>query len=362
MDIKLNLQLFAEGEKTEKATPKKRKDAREEGQVLQSREITGSFILLICFFTLNLFGNYIIKNMTNFMKQTFSNLDSLDSIFTLDNMRINFLLVISVFLRVVAPVVLIAFISGLFINYMQIGFLFTTKSIKPKLSRINPIEGFKRIFSKRALMELFKSLIKIILIGYVAFSYIKKKAGMLLKLPYMDVNQIVKAFSKISFGFSMKIVGALFFISVLDYIYQWRDYEKNLMMSKQELKEEYKQMEGDPLVKSKIREKQRKMALSRMMNEVPKADVIITNPTHIAVALKYDRESFAAPYLVAKGVDLIAENIKKVAKENEIPIVENKPLARTINDIVEIGEVIPEDLYEAVAGVLAYVYSLKDEV
>lgn len=360
--IKLNLQLFAEEEKTEKATPKKRREAREEGQVLQSREITGSFILLICFLTINMFGNYMIKNITTFMNTAFSNFNNLDSIFTFDNMRIKFLFVISVFLKITAPVVLIAFISGLLINYIQIGFLFTTKPLKPNLNRINPIEGFKRIFSKRAIIELLKSVAKILIIGYVAFTFMKKNSGILLKLPSMGINQILTNFSKLSFSFSMRIVGALFFISILDYIYQWRDYEKQLMMTKQELKEEYKQMEGDPLVKSKIREKQRRMALSRMMSDVPKADVIITNPTHIAVALKYDRENYTAPYLVAKGVDIIAENIKKVAKENEIPIVENKPLARTINDIVEIGEAIPEDLYEAVAEVLAYVYSLREEI
>ncbi|WP_077367484.1 flagellar biosynthesis protein FlhB [Anaerosalibacter sp. Marseille-P3206] len=362
MIIKLNLQLFSDGEKTEKATPKKRKEAREEGQVLQSREIAASFMLLVSFLTLSVFGNYMLKNITNFMRQTFSIINDLDPYFTFDSIRLNFFTVISVFLSIIAPVALVTVIAGLVINYLQIGFLFTTKTLKPKLSRINPVEGFKRLFSKRAIMELIKSIIKIIIIGYVGYSYIKKRAGILLKLPNMGINQLIKNFSELSFGFSMKIIGALFFISIIDYIYQWREYEKNLMMTKQELKEEYKQMEGDPLVKSKIREKQRKMAFSRMMQEVPKADVIITNPTHIAVALKYDRENSSAPYLVAKGVDLIAENIKKVARENKIPIVENKPLARAINEVVEIGEVIPEELYEAVAEVLAYVYSLKDEI
>lgn len=362
MNLKIDLQLFAEDEKTEKATPKKRKEAREEGQVLQSREITATFILMICFFSMRIFGSYMMKNTSNFMKKLFSNLGELDHIFIIDNMRVNFLKVVSVFIRTVAPITLIAFVSGFFINYIQIGFLFTTKPLKPKLNRINPIEGFKRIFSKRALVELVKSTIKIIAIGYVAYNYIKKRSGILTKLPYMSINQIIVNFFKLSYGFSMRIVGVLLIISIVDYIYQWREYEKNLMMTKQELKEEYRQMEGDPLIKSKIREKQRKMALSRMMHEVPTADVIITNPTHFAVALKYDREKFSAPYVIAKGADLVAENIKKLASENHIPIVENKILARTIYDMVEIGDVIPEDLYETVAEVLAYVYSLKDEI
>lgn len=362
MDYNINLQLFAEDEKTEEATPKKRKDAREEGQVLQSREITATFILLVCFFSMNIFGSYMMKNTSNFMVDVFSNLDDLENTFIMDNMRVNFLKVVSVFLSIAGPIALIAFVSGFFINYIQVGSLFTTKPLKPKLSRINPIEGFKRLFSKRALVELVKSTIKIIAIGYVAYNYIKKRWGILTKLPYTSINQIIVNFSKLSYGFSMRIVGVLFIISVADYIYQWREYEKNLMMTKQELKEEYRQMEGDPLVKSKIREKQRKMALSRMMHDVPTADVIITNPTHFAVALKYDKEKYPAPYVIAKGADLVAQNIKKLASENHIPIVENKMLARTLYNMVEIGEVIPEDLYEAVAEVLAYVYSLKDEI
>ncbi|SHH99449.1 flagellar biosynthesis protein FlhB [Sporanaerobacter acetigenes] len=362
MKYNIQLQLFADAEKTEKATPKKRKDAREEGQILQSREISSAFILLLSFLGIKIFGKYMFENLMKFMSYTFSLIENLDGLFVMDNMRVNFLSIIAIFLKVTAPVVLVAFAAGLMANYMQIGFLFTTKPLKPKLNRINPIEGFKRIFSKRALMELLKSSLKILIIGYATYGFFKKKINTILNLGNMEIEDMLVNFSKLSFEFGMRIVGVLFFLAVLDYFYQWREYEKNLMMTKQELKEEYKQTEGDPIVKSKIREIQRKMAFSRMMQDVPKADVIITNPTHIAVALKYDKDLYIAPFIVAKGVDLIAENIKKVAGENSIPIVENKPLARTIYETVEIGDMIPENLYEAVAEVLAYVYSMKDEI
>lgn len=361
MEFKIQLQLFAEGEKTEKATPKKRREAKKEGQVFQSKEISSVFILLISFLAFSMFGKFILKNLTELMKYLFSSFQNLDDMFTQDNIRIKSLSIIVVFLKNSFPILITTCFAGLIINYLQVGFLFTTKPLEPKFNRINPIEGFKRIFSKKAFVELGKSIIKIFLIGYVAYSFIKKKIGTLMNLPSMAPIQILKNFSSLSFQFGIRIVGALLFVSLLDYVYQWWDYEKNLMMSKEELKEEFKQTEGDPLVKSKIKEKQRKMALSRMMQEVPKADVIVTNPTHIAVALKYDQDLNFAPIVLAKGVDIIAENIKKTGKENSIPIVENKPLARAIYETVDIGDIIPEELYEAVAEVLAYVYSLKDE-
>lgn len=361
MEFKIQLQLFAEGEKTEKATPKKRREAREEGQVFQSKEISSVFILLISFLAFNILGKFILKNLIELMKYLFSSFQNLDDIFTQDNIRIKFLSIIAVFLKVSSPILITTYFASLIINYLQVGFLFTTKPLEPKFSRINPIEGFKRIFSKKAFVELGKSIIKILLIGYVAYSFIKKRIGILVNLPSMDPIQILKNFSNLSFQFGIRILGVLLVVSALDYFYQWWDYEKNLMMSKEELKEEFKQTEGDPLLKSKIREKQRKMAFNRMMQEVPKADVIVTNPTHIAVALKYDQELNFAPIVVAKGADIIAENIKKTGKENSIPIVENKPLARAIYETVDVGDIIPEELYETVAEVLAYVYSLKDK-
>ena len=361
MKFKFDLQLFADAEKTEKATPKKRKDAREEGQVLQSREVTAVFILLACFLVLKVYGKYLFNFLMKYMVDIYSNIENIENYFIENNLMIGFVKTIAVFMGLMAPILLTAFIAALLINYLQVGFLFTTKPLKIQLNRINPVEGFKRLFSKRALMELLKSNLKILFIGYTAYSFINKNILEIISLSKLESSIILKNFSSLAFSFAMRILIVVAVLALMDYFFQWREYEKNLMMTKHEIKEEYKQTEGDPLIKSKIREKQRQIAMSRMIQEVPKADVIITNPTHIAIAIKYDNELYSAPYIIAKGVDIIAENIKDVAAENAIPIVENKPLARTLYEVTEIGDIIPEELYEAVAEVLAYVYSLRED-
>ncbi|MCF6464721.1 flagellar biosynthesis protein FlhB [Clostridium sp. Cult2] len=360
MELKIDLQLFAEAEKTEKPTPKKRKDVREEGQVLQSKEVTSTFILFATFLGIKVFGKYILNYLIKFMTNIYKTIENVDELFYENNLMTNFVKILSAFLGLVAPIIFISFLAALIINYLQVGFIFTTKPLQIKLNRINPIEGLKRLFSKRALMELIKSILKILLIGYASYSFVKKNMIQIMNLQKFEISILLKELSGLVFSFSMRIIGVLIFLSFLDYLFQWREHEKNLMMTKQEIKEEYKQTEGDPLIKSKIREKQRRIAMSRMIQDVPKADVIITNPTHIAIAIKYDKDLYQAPYVLAKGVNIVAENIKKIGKEHSIPLIENKPLARTLYDTVEIGSFIPEELYEAVAEVLAYVYSLKD--
>ncbi|WP_313756551.1 flagellar biosynthesis protein FlhB [Tissierella sp.] len=359
MILKMNLQLFSE--KTEKPTPKKRRDAREEGQILQSKEVNTVIILFSCFLGLKIFGGIMNTQLKKFMIEMFNEISNIEAFFNNNNLMINFLKISMVFIIISSPILIVAFLSALFINYFQVGFLFTTKTLKIKLNRLNPVEGFKKIFSKRALKELVKSILKLTLVGYIAFKYANKQMTRVIKYSGMGTIESFVNFSNLIYSFVIRILGVLLVLSILDYFFQWREHEKNLMMSKQEIKEEYKQTEGDPFVKGKIKEKQRKIAMSRMMQDIPKADVIITNPTHYAVAIKYDKDKFDAPYILGKGADIIAQNIKKVAKENMIPIVENKPLARAIYDSIEIGQVITEDLYEAVAEVLAYVYSLKDE-
>ena len=358
--LKINLQLFADAEKTEEPTPKRRRDAREEGQVLQSREITAAFILLANFLILRVYGKYFITALMKYMTEIYASIDNIDTYFHQNNLALGFTKTIAVFIALVAPMLFTAFIAALIVNYLQVGFLFTTKPLKIQLNRINPVEGFKRLFSKRALMELLKSNLKIIFIGYTAYTFIKKNILKIMEFSRLETTIILKNFAGISFSFVIRIIMVLTVLAFMDYFFQWREHEKSLKMTKHEVKEEYKQTEGDPLIKSKIREKKRRMAMSRMIQEVPQADVIITNPTHIAVAIKYDADSYMAPYVLAKGVDVIAENIKTIGTENSIPIVENKPLARALYDTVEIGDIIPEELYEAVAEVLAYVYSLKD--
>lgn len=359
---RINLQLFSESEKTEKPTPKKRREAREEGQILQSKEINTVVILFSCFLGLKFFGQYFYNLLIKLMADMFILIPNADTLLNPNDLINNSFKLITIFLIIVSPILAIAFISALVVNYFQVGFMFTTKTLQIKLNRLSPVEGFKRIFSKRAIMELFKSIFKITLVGYMAYKYIYNQMGGIIQYSTFEPYESFISFSNIIFGFILRILSILLLLAVIDYIFQWREHEKKLMMTKQEIKEEYKQTEGDPFIKGKIKERQRKMAMSRMMQEIPKADVIITNPTHYAVGIKYDRDSFEAPFVIAKGLDLIAENIKKIAKENDIPLVENRYLARALYDTVEINQMITEDLYEAVAEVLAYVYSLKEEL
>lgn len=358
LDIKINLQLFSE-EKTEKATPKRRREAREKGQVLQSKEINSAVAIIVAFLCLKIFGGFMLNSLllyiANFYEEYFTN----SMIFNIKDINIIMMELVRVIVIVVGPVVSIVLILGISTSYLQVGFLFTTKTLEVKFSRLNPIEGFKRIFSKRALFELAKSLFKIIVIGYLVYSYTIKEIYNIFKLIDLNVESIASNIGNMVVNIGLRSGIALLIMAMFDYGFQWWEHEKNLKMSKQEVKEEFKQTEGNPQIKSKIKEKQRQIAMRRMMQDIPKADVIITNPTHYAIALKYDRELYDAPYVIGKGADLVANNIKKIAKENGIPTVENKPLAQTLFKTVEIGQVIPEELYQAVAEVLAYVYSLK---
>lgn len=359
--FRINLQLFA-GEKTEKATPKRKKEAREKGQVLQSREINSAFILLFTFLVLKILGPYIYENILIFTKNVFVEMFNYEVLYTVNGIHKLLISVIIITVKVTAPMVGTAFIIGLICSYSQIGFLFTTKSLKFDLNRINPINGFKKIFSKKSIVEFVKSLIKIGVVGYITFGYLFKQSKNLINVLDMELMQIAVYMLQTALNVAFRAAIALLVLAALDYVYQSWEYENELKMSKQEVKEEYKQTEGDPLIKSKIKEKQRQISMRRMMQDIPKADVIITNPTHYAIAIRYNSSKESAPTVLAKGKDLIAQNIRKVAISNEIPIVENKPLARTIYYTVDIGDYIPPDLYQAVAEVLAYVYKLKNIV
>ncbi|QEK12259.1 flagellar biosynthesis protein FlhB [Crassaminicella thermophila] len=357
--LRINLQAFA-GEKTEKATPKKRKKAREEGQVLQSREINSALILLFTFYVMRLMGSYYYRNITVFTKNIFLGMKNSENLFTANEIHKLFILTVILLGKMVVPIVGTAFVVGLICSYMQVGILFTTKSLFPKFSRINPINGFKKFFSLKPLIEFFKSLVKLSAVGYITFSYVMKQSKNMINILDMDILQIVGYLGNITVNIGLRAAIVLIILAILDYYYQKWEYEKDLRMSKQEIKEEYKQTEGDPQVRSKIKEKQRQMSMSRMMQDVPKADVIITNPTHYAVAIRYDSKLEDAPVVLAKGKDLIAQKIKEVAKENNVIIIENKMLARGIYFAVDIGDYIPPDLYQAVAEVLAYVYRIKN--
>ncbi|RKD34451.1 flagellar biosynthesis protein FlhB [Thermohalobacter berrensis] len=359
LDYKIDLQLFAGEEKTEKATPKKRREARKKGQVLQSREVNSAFVLIATFLGLKIFGGYMLEKMIEFCRFVFTEYVQSDTTFTVKGLNNLFLNMFFATGKTVLPISAIAFIIGIGVSYVQVGFLFTTETLKPDIKKLNPIEGFKRIISKKALIELLKSVIKVFVAGYVVYIYGLKEIQNTFKLMDMNIESIVNYIANISFQVAMRVGAVLLVIAIIDYIYQWWEHEKNLKMSKQEVKEEHKQTEGDPQIKSKIKEKQRQIAMRRMMQDVPKADVIITNPTHYAIAIKYDKDKYDAPYVLAKGKDKVAEKIKEIGEEEDIPIVENKPVAQMLYKMVDIGDVIPEELYQAVAEILAYVYSLR---
>lgn len=362
---KLNLQLFAQGsgggDKTEKATPKKRRDAREKGQVFQSREISSALVLLSVFMALRIFGSNMYLQIVEFAKKVLTEYPGTNDFYMPDILMHAFVDGTIVFLKAVGPILAITLLTGLIVSYAQVGFLFTMETLKPKFDRINPFSGFKRLFSMRGIVELLKAVLKIAIIGYVAYGFINDRASAIMSLMNMELLQIASFIGITSVDLAVRICVVLVILGVFDFIYQWWEYEKNLKMSKQEIKEEYKQTEGNPEIKSKIKQKQRQMSMRRMMQEVPKADVIITNPTHFACALKYDADVSPAPIMIAKGQDYLALRIKEIAKEYKVEIVENKPLARSLYDTVEVGQSIPQELYQAVAEVLAFVYSLKGQ-
>lgn len=350
-----NLQLF-NGEKTEQATPKRRQEARNKGQVAKSTELSGVFIILAAFYTLKLSGTSIYTELTACMAKKFSSLATPD--FTVNSVHILFMNLSMIFVKTVLPTFLVIATIALIVNYMQVGVLFSTEVLIPNFSKINPISGFGRLFSKKIFAELFKALYKVCIIGYFIYRFAVSQTDDIPKLISIELIDALKLAGSLSVDLAFQIIGVMMILAALDYFYQWWEHNENLKMSKYEVKQEYKQTEGNPQIKSKIREKQRAMAMRRMMQEIPSADVIVTNPTHLAIALKYDKD-MAAPLVLAKGQDFLAERIKQVARDNKVVIVENKPLARALYPVVEVGGVIPPELYQAVAEVLAYVYRLK---
>lgn len=363
MIYKINLQLFADGpgggDKTEKATPKRRREARKKGQVFQSREISTTLVLLFAFISLRLFGSNIYRQLADYMKKVFTEYPKIKDLYMPDILLRVFIDGLTVFFKAVGPILLTGLLTGLIVSYAQVGFLFTLETLKPDFKRINPISGMKRLFSLKGIVELVKAVLKVAAISYVTYSYLNGKVQTVVSLMDVDIMGIASFIGITSIDLAIRICMVLVVIGAFDFAYQWWEFEKNMKMTKQEVKEEYKQIEGNPEIKAKIKQKQRQMSMRRMMQEIPKADVVITNPTHFACALKYDQQTAAAPVLLAKGQDYTALRIKEIARDNKVEIVENKPLARTIYDTVEIGQAIPPELYQAVAEVLAFVYSLK---
>lgn len=357
--LPLDLQYFS-GEKTEKATPKKKQDARKKGQVAKSQDVNTAIVLLAVFFLLFLLGGYMKNIVLEIYEIAF--VQYIGMPLTEKSIQVIFIQMLELSAQLLLPVMAAAVIGGVISNYVQVGFLYTTETLQFKLSKINPIQGFKRIFSWRAIVEFLKSILKIALVGILVFLVIRSRIEEILILSQKSIGAAMATLADIVVKVGLLAALLLLLLGILDYFYQKYDHEKNLRMSKQDIKDEYKNIEGDPLIKSKIKQRQREMAMQRMMAEVPNADVVITNPTHYAIAIKYDESKMDAPFVVAKGVDFVAQKIKFVAKENDVVMVENRPLARALYDQTEIGQGIPEDFFKAVAEILAFVYKSKGKI
>jgi flagellar biosynthetic protein FlhB len=323
-------------EKTEKATPRRRQDARKKGQVAQSKEISSVLILMTIMGIFYFAGSWIFYNLSGIFTGIYGNIGTL----SLNNateadlfLHTVFEYLISILIPIFLPIVAAAVVA----NIAQVGFEMHGQPLQPKLSKLNPISGMKKFVSLKSMVELVKSMFKIVIVGGVAYVIVEKE------MHYFPSLMV------------------LIFLAALDYVYQRWQHEKSLKMTKQEVKDERKQTEGDPKIKARIRSIQLEMAQRRMMEAIPEADVVITNPTHLALAIKFDAKEMIAPTVLAKGSGFIAERIKEVAREHNVPIIEDKPLAQAMFKLVEIGDFIPIELYRAVAEVLAYVYRLKGQ-
>jgi len=358
--VLLDLQFFA-GEKTEKATPKKRQDARKKGQVLKSQDVTAGVLLLITFFFLLFFAPFMFDGVKGFLLQAL-NRNLLIETLNEDTVMYMYVESLKEMAIITLPIMLVAMIAGIGANFFQFGLLFTTETLKFDLKKMDPIKGIKKIISVRAIVNLVKSLLKVTLIGAVTTIVIIVYLEDVLSLALHSPGQILATVAYLSAIMGIAASLMLVVIALFDYLYERFEYEKQLKMSKQDIKDEYKNAEGDPLIKSKIKQRQREMAMRRMMQEIPSADVVITNPTHYAIALKYDEDEMDAPRVVAKGTDFVAQKIKMIAKEHDVIMVENRPLARAMYDQVEIGQAVPEEFFKAVAEVLAYVYRIKRKI
>jgi flagellar biosynthetic protein FlhB len=346
-------------EKTEQATSKRKQDAREKGQVAKSRELASVAVLGACLLYFYFDASVMANRLMDMMKVSFRKSGQLTiTIDTVQSLLLDHVFHIFILL---GPFLLIVLLAGFVVNILQVGFLFSLEAITPKFSKIDPIQGFQRLFSLRSLVEFLKVILKMAIVGIVAYLTIKDEIKLILPLIDLNVNDILSFIGKVSFKILYTTCWVLVILAILDYAYQKWEHERSLKMSKQEIKEENRQTDGDPLIKGRIKRLQREIARKRMMASVPKADVVITNPTHLAVAIRYQPETMNAPCVIAKGAGFIAERIKEIARNSDVPVIENKAVAQVLYKMVAVEQSIPLNLYKAIAEILAYVYSLKQK-
>lgn len=344
--------------KTEEATPKRLRDAKKRGQIAKSADLNAAVSFFAFTLLISTLGTYVLNNSLKLMRSSLSRSFNLEM--AVSTLRVIFFKNIVQYFLLFLPFALVAMVVGVVINLVQVGFLFTTDPLKPDIKKLNPIEGFKNIFSKKSLFTLVKNMLKLGLVLYMTYKNLIGSMDQLLSSGNIGTEKLFYFLLDFVKTLSFNIAIVMLALAIVDYVFQRRDHKKNLRMSKQEIKDEYKEMEGNPELKSARRQRQRELAMGRMMESVGEATVVITNPTHIAVVIRYDGERDQAPLVTAKGAGHIAEKIKEKAKENKIPIIENKPLARTMYKKVEIGDYVPMDLYKAIAEILAIVYQMRE--
>jgi len=344
---------MAEEEKTEQATPKKLREARKKGQIAKSIELSGAIVLLSAVLLFYFKYSSMISDSLLMMRHYYG-MKPFE--FNISNTVLLFRDILSIFMSLVAPFMIVLLIVSIFSNVVQFGFLFTTKPLEFKLDKLNPVNGLKNMFSVKALGEMIKSVLKIVIILYVAYLVIKSEITASPELVSDSLRQSFYHLLSALWNLMLYLVLLILLLAIIDFFFQRYVYMKNQRMSKFEVKEELRQMEGDPLVRARIRRLQREMAKKRMMAAVKDATVVITNPTHFAIALKYEAQKTNAPIVVAKGVDSVALKIKEIARQNDVPIVENPPLVRAMYRFCNIDKEIPEKFYKAVAEIIAYIW------
>ena len=347
-------------DRTERATPKKREDERKKGNLFQSADVVSALSILAIFVVLRAVLPYLYRYLSNLMVQYFAyaaSRSTLTETFSSDIFRDSWIAV----LLGCGPVLVVSLVAAVLATGAQTRFRFSAEKLKFKLSNISPLTGVRRMFSLRSVAELLKSIIKVICVGYVMYLQISKVCSRFIQMMDSDVlessEEVLNAIMDLVIQMSLVFIG----IAALDFFYQWWEYERNIRMTKQEVKEEYKQLEGNPEIKGRIRQAQRRISSRRMMQQVPKADVVVRNPTHYAVALRYDAEKDSAPVVLAKGQDYLALKIIEIAEEHHIPMKEDRPLARALYAAVEVDAQIPPEFYQALAEIMAWVYRLKQE-
>jgi flagellar biosynthesis protein FlhB len=348
------------GDKSEEPTPHRLREARDKGQIAKSKEITTALLLISSYVLFRYTGEYVWNTLTLMAKSIFNEIPNVKD-FSLSFAGYALLLGFQGFAMSLAPLFGLTLLVALVSEALQTGFLFSMDPLSPKIERVNPGEGFKRMFSLQGFVELIKSILKIIIVFYITWMAIKDDIPFIVVLINGQPWDAVVLGGNMAYKIALRVGMFYVVIALLDYLYKRWEYMRGLKMTKQEIKEEYKRLEGDPMIKQRMREMQRQVAYQRMMSAVPQADVVVTNPTHIAVALKYETSKMKAPKMLAKGERKAAEEIKQLAEKHYIPIVENEPLARSIFRTTDVGQQIPQELFQAVAEVLAYVYKIKQK-